>query len=258
MGLFGSAWESNNESRALKAVENLSDRLILARAARVAPHKSVRLFAISKLTDQSVLVEIAKKDVKSFDEYEYRDERIAAIKKLTDQSTLAEIARNKKAYFSIGVAAVERLTDQSILTEIANTNSLNDSIREAAIGQLTDQTILVEIAKNNYIKSSIREVAFEKLSVSSDQNLLIYLIKNSRNKKTCNIIVEKLTDCSTLVEIARIEGYNYLRCQAAKRALVYVSDIEIVNEMNHIIKKCEEEMWSDSIYDSYVKGQNLS
>lgn len=264
MGLFAPAWKSSNEAKAIKAVESLNDQSVLASAARESLHKSVRLSAINKLTDQSVLVEIAKKgdysasDVKSFSESEYREERIAAIKKLTDQSILAEIARKKRTDFRIGVAAVEQLTDQPILVEIAKTNSLNDSIREAAIGQLTDQSILIEIAKNNYINSSIREVAFEKLSVSSDQNLLIYLIKNSRSKKTCNRVVEKLTDCSTLVEIARIEGYNYLRCQAAKRALIYVSDIEIVNEMNHIIEKCEEEMRSDSIYDTYVKGQNLS
>jgi hypothetical protein len=62
MSLFKPAWMSRFQGRAVRAVEKLTDHEEIARAAIEAQNFIVRLIAINKLTNQSVLAKVAKCD----------------------------------------------------------------------------------------------------------------------------------------------------------------------------------------------------
>jgi hypothetical protein len=87
MGLFTPAWKSNNEKRALRSIEKMTDPEKLKRVVKEAENRYVRKAAVEKLTDQNVLADVAKNDSDS-------DVRKAAVEKLTDQNVLADVAKN--------------------------------------------------------------------------------------------------------------------------------------------------------------------
>lgn len=98
----------------------------------------VRIAAVEKLNDQSILAEIAKKN-------EYSEVRVAAIKKIDNEALIAEIA-NKDEDKRVRLAAVGNLNDQSILSKIAKTNSYKD-VAGSALEKVTDQQLIAEIVK---------------------------------------------------------------------------------------------------------------
>lgn len=61
MKLFAPGWMSKNSKRAMKSVCKLKDDVDLHRAALKAPLALVCAAAVEKLTDESFLVDIAKK-----------------------------------------------------------------------------------------------------------------------------------------------------------------------------------------------------
>jgi len=62
MGFFEPKWNSIICSRAVAAVKILTDQIEIARAAREAYYDDVRVEAVKKLTDQTILDEIVKSD----------------------------------------------------------------------------------------------------------------------------------------------------------------------------------------------------
>ena len=101
---------------------------------------------------------------------EYRDLCVLAMSKITDQKILAEIAqmtypnynrynppKNRDRFVVIGMTAVEKITDQHILAEIAivempDISLYGDGVIIAALKKITDQNILAEIAiKSKYV-----------------------------------------------------------------------------------------------------------
>jgi len=120
----------------------------------------VRKTAVNKLTDQSILADIAKNDTDS-------DVRKTAVNKLTDQSILADIAKNDTDS-DVRKTAVYQLTDQSILADIAK-NASDSDVRKTAVYQLTDQSILADIAKNAS-DSDVRKTAL-RMCITMDSIL---------------------------------------------------------------------------------------
>ena len=75
-------------------------------------------------------------------------ERMQAVSGITDQDFLYEIAINDND-FGVGKAAVERLTNQQYLTSIGRDNAAHDwRCRKAAIARMTDKTALQHIIDN--------------------------------------------------------------------------------------------------------------
>jgi hypothetical protein len=63
LDIFKPVWQSKNKEKALRAVERISDQQKLMEVAKTADlDYNVRRAAIDKLTDQSVLADIAKSD----------------------------------------------------------------------------------------------------------------------------------------------------------------------------------------------------
>ena len=189
MGLFKPAWMSNNEEKAIMAVKSLvGNDLVLA--ARTAPSVNIRIEAINRLTEQSILANFAKYDNDIF-------VREAAMKKITDQSILADFARNTKDWTQL-YAVVENLTDQSVLEEIAKNDEFSFELHVAAIEKLTNNFTLTEIAKNDNMYYEERIAAAEKLP---DQTILKSLAKNAENWMVLNRAVRNISDQSILVDL---------------------------------------------------------
>jgi len=132
MRLFRPAWDSKNEKRAVKAVEKLTDEVLLARIAKEARCWRARIAAVEKLTDQNVLADIAE----NANEYHLRK---AAVEKLTELNVLADVAKNGTDSYD-RKKAVKKLTDQSVLAYVAKNNT-NSNVRIVAAKKLIDKTM---------------------------------------------------------------------------------------------------------------------
>jgi geranylgeranyl pyrophosphate synthase len=118
MGLFKPAWASENDKRAVKAVNKLTDQTILTDLARNNKSVFVRKAAVEKLTDQSILADIARND---------KNPTVsrAAIEKITDQilakKLLAEYNAKIKAsidrYEAENTARKERRRQENIVCQ---------------------------------------------------------------------------------------------------------------------------------------------
>ena len=82
----------------------------------------VRAEAVSKPTDQNVLIDIARND-------NNRNVREVAVFKLTDQKVLADIAQNDKDKY-VREAAANKMTNQGESFRIINESSLRDILME--------------------------------------------------------------------------------------------------------------------------------
>jgi len=93
-----------------------------------------RAVAVAKLTDQSLIADIAKTDSSSV-------VRSAAVRMLTDQVVLADVAKRDEDR-DVREATVETLTDQALLAEVAKTAA--DVARAGAVKKLIDQSLVAE------------------------------------------------------------------------------------------------------------------
>ena len=73
--------------------------------------------------------------------------RAVAVKRLTDQAILVEVARRDKATV-VRFAAVRRLTDQRVLTQIVMTDE-DWRIRKAAFAKVTDKAALTALGRES-------------------------------------------------------------------------------------------------------------
>jgi hypothetical protein len=196
MGFIKPAWASENGKRALKAVEKETTQTILAEIAKNAPLSHIRKNALDKLTDQSLLADVAKSSRNG----NVRDE---AAEKITDQSALIDVAMNAKS--QTAQIAIKKITDQSILADIAKGNRDRFICAVAAESKyLTDQLILADIVKNAKFCMA-REAAVEKIT---DETILLDIAKS----KGCESAVracEKLTDQAMIIDVAKNAEYKY-------------------------------------------------
>jgi len=182
MGLFKPAWQSDNQEKALRAVEKETDQIKLAVIANNAPLDNVRVAAVNKLTNQTVLAEMAKHEK---NEWIY----VAAVKILTDQATLAYVAKNRNSSYERKVA-VQKLSNQRILAEIAQNDNDYD-VQKTAFGNITNQYFLEEIARNT--GCFLRNSAVEQLK---NQEILIDIARNDKNDDIRIDAAIRLTDKS--------------------------------------------------------------
>ena len=213
---------------------------------------------VNELTDQSVLVDI-------FYNAENYGTRTIAIQKLTDQSMLTEIANSvvmtDRTYIdgvvkSFRVLAAEMLTDQAVTQEVY-TDIINKSLNgydgyddfmcyEAALNlsdtvfaqkafayaaiestgdfhrkvveKLTDQSLLAEVAINHkHDRSNNQFSNLDAVRKLTDQIAIANVAINAKDVSTCQIAIEKLTDLSVLNDIANGKYSIYTKSNAKDR-----------------------------------------
>ena len=181
MGFFKPAWQSDDwrkQEKALREVEKEANQRKLAEIAKYAPLADVSKRAIEKITDQSILFDVAKN---AKNKRTGHDEFLA-IEKLTDQYALADIAKNDEDWtvrraaignifdqdiliditkreidWRVRLQAVIKITDKSALERIAMSDS-NYHVRREAVGKITDKSILEKIAMSD-IDEFVRKAA---------------------------------------------------------------------------------------------------
>ena len=138
--LAGIAINDEDPTVRLDAISKLTNQELLARIVVDTRDNSVRNNAFIKLTNQGLLADIAKDDKKL-------DVSETAAGRLTDQEFLADVAKNAK-YSRVRWTAVTNynLTNQEVLTDIVK-NDENANVRLVAFKKLTNQTGLEGIAK---------------------------------------------------------------------------------------------------------------
>jgi hypothetical protein len=177
--LFTPALKSEKWKRRRKAVMKLTDQSVLADIAKNDDDWHVRKAAYERLgNDQSALAEVAKNDEDLRGCY-------AIVEELTDPSVLADIAKNAKDSW-IREAAVNKLTDQSALADVAK-NAKDRDIRKAAVWKLTDPEVLADIAQNDS-DISVRGEAEKELAQSPEEKRMARIHKETVN--TCHQIAK--------------------------------------------------------------------
>jgi len=209
MALFTPAWKKDPIS-ARKAVETMTSQAQLARVVRetyvTKEWRSVKLAAVSRLTDQAALADIAKTDID-------RDVRAAALVKLSDQRILADLAKDTGFSDNAYSLLVGNLTDQALLAEVVR-SATNFTARQQAIGKLTDQRLLAEYASSDK-DVFVRLAAAKRLT---DHALAQRIFADlASNEHVGPDAIEYLTDQVLLADIARTSGG--LRRRAAVSAL---------------------------------------
>jgi hypothetical protein len=134
--LLEAARTASDQTRRQAAAPKLSDPTLQADAAvrallveavydRLIP-VAIRAEVVGKIRDEAALVEIACGQRAVADSV-----RVAAVSRLTNQVVLVEIARHALGIF-LQAAAVARLTDEAVLIEMA-TEDANGKVRPAAL-----------------------------------------------------------------------------------------------------------------------------
>ena len=146
-----------------EATERVTDQSVLADIAKNDEHDRVRKEATERVTNQSVLADIAKND-------KARDVRQTAVERVTDRDVLADIAKNDKAR-DVRQTAVERVTDRDVLADIAKNDKARD-VRQTAVERVTDRDVLADIAKNDKDRD-VRQAAESRIKMGTCEAPLV-------------------------------------------------------------------------------------
>ncbi|MCL1832783.1 MAG: hypothetical protein FWG45_07780 [Oscillospiraceae bacterium] len=166
LGLVKPGWQSNNESKAVRAVERVTNEETLAQIAcdeKVIHRLKVGMMIVAKLADQSLLAEIAKNGGESVVSK-------AAAEKLVEQEVLLDVAKNSR-YSSAKIAAAEKLADKSLTQEMyANiARDMTDIYGQLEVAPKLEDTKLAQdtydmLAKNKFVDVKVRAKAIMSLT----------------------------------------------------------------------------------------------
>jgi hypothetical protein len=236
--MFFSVYANSNspdQQVRLAAVQKLNDQTVLAKIAMEDTDDSVRITAVDKLTDQAILEKIA------LESNDYLVRR-SAVDKLIDQTILAKIAL-EDTWGSVRLSAVEKLTDQTVLAKIALKDT-DDSVRQATIEKIADQTILAKIALES-TDFLVRCSAIHKLN---DLTVLAKIAIEDTDDSVRIVAIKKLAgDQSILAKIA-IEDSSPGVCYTA---VANISDISLLTDLK---KKSKDELDKNFTFAAGYKG----
>lgn len=133
--------------------------------------------------DQTVLIKMVRDPASS------RRDKEKAIAQLTDQDVLLEIAKNDKE-FSLMRKAIVRITNQSYLKQIYQSKE-NALVRSDTILQITDKKFLESVAKNAKESKQVREAAIDEIT---DEYILASIIRSIDRFDLRARAVEKIND----------------------------------------------------------------
>ena len=116
---------------------------------------------------------------------EYGEDGLAAVRKLTDQTLLVDVANHARSEL-VRSAAIGKLTDQAILADIAKDERKGWRERAAAMGGLTNQAFVANIIENTQIGNGNLNEIFWVIQQLTDQTVLADIIKKASNPNNPN------------------------------------------------------------------------
>ncbi len=237
MGFFSPKWMSNDKSKALKAVEKITD-----------PKKLAEVAVNAKL--QIVVQE--------------------ATERIHDEAVLAGIALGDAGFFAVG-KALERVTHPDLLKQIAD-EAEQDWVRMAALKRLADQNQSIDLLPyQDLINRCVRGGNIEAVNLCKDRAFLeaIYLdapqrFMNKEQKSKVMISIkerinrlayETVQDSHLSYELERFVDHNNMHLysdivrNAAQRKL---------NSMILPENASQEELYKAALNNSAVREEALS
>ena len=152
LDFFRPKWKHSDPKVRLEAIEKVIDKSILNRISRYDINADVRITAIEKVTDNIVLKEIAMNDKNA-------DVRRAATKKVIDKSILNRISRYD-INADVRITAIQKVTNQKVLSAIAM-NDENADVRNAAV-ERTKSADVHKVAVKRTKSADARNAAIKK------------------------------------------------------------------------------------------------
>ena len=200
--LAETALKSGEEGAVSLACSKLTDQRLLLLVARNHPDPRLRAVAVKFLTAPEALAELL--DDSSPDNSHARNAAAAklAANPQTDQVLLAKIATTPGDWAGRDsrLTAVSHLTDQKLLTELVKTDS-DSGMRWQAMLRLKDQTTLAEVARKD-TDEVVRKAAAHFLT---DQTVLAEIGRKDSDEFVREAAVEELTDQTALAEIVKTD-----------------------------------------------------
>lgn len=215
MGLFKPAWRSSNEEKALRAVDRMTRQRELFEVVICKDGVSsiVRHKALEKLTDSILLADVAENSMSI-------DLRIAAVNKLSDDSLLASIPKDHHEVVSAvtnrRIELINTITNQSELLNIVK-NEGNLELRWTAAKKLNDPLAKMEffrdIALNHYDGETRLRAAVEL----GDPHIIENIALNDDNEFVRYAAVEIIENQTVLIAIAENDNKSMVRLLATER-----------------------------------------
>ena len=257
-GLFKPAWMSNttNFAKAKAISESISgteiDEKKLYEIAKKAPNTIIRQAALKKLTDVSLLVDLAQNG-------SHADRRLEAVnilghkaKSAAQSQALFEYIVKNENNITLREATVRKLDNQTLLADIIKNDS-NKQIRFAAVSALNDRTALEDIAKNASDYEIRREaiVKFARIALVQRLNGVFDFIS----------VIKKISDRSILEDIAKNSKNKQERRESEVRLFFLFGVSQNCKKHNWesldcCLKKCT--LCGALEYDHEYKGFNFS
>ena len=236
------AWKSNNEQKALQAVEAMSDQTELAQIIRNASNMNVRKEALKKIIDQKILAGFAKE----FEEYEDVDIAKAALLRLKDKAIIADVARNAKDW-DVRFKAVKELTGDTVLARfVVSSKEADTQIDE--VERLEYEKLAQEIfadAAKNCDDDRCRIFAAERLTDTKLAQEIFTDVAKSCDSDSYRIFAAKnLTDKAFADECLADVVRNTQTALYSREALAEITDKSLKEELRGIVAKKEEENYA--------------
>jgi len=149
--LFKPKWQSTDPYVRRRAVEKLTDSSILEQIAEKDASADVRLTAVRRVAKASLLATMAEGDP---------DDRVRceAAGRLADQALLARIATSDRSA-AVREAAVKKMTDKDALRSISHNQEERDAVRVAAGQVLGDDALAKHLKKKQEIIQEVKRLA---------------------------------------------------------------------------------------------------
>lgn len=228
MGLFKPAWMSRRLKKARAAVEKISDPNKLKKIALQRANDEIGALAVSRLTDEADIVEIA---------FQFGSKsKAAAIYRLRDEARLKELLETQGDILPSGcwLAAAEKIGDQEFLARMVEKSKQSSDVRKRAIALIPSPVVLMSLAKE-LTSAVLIEACVRRLAAYPE--MLKSLALGQENRDLRNIAIRTITDYAFLHDIA-VNAEQEETCLVAARRL------------RELKKQIPKEWW-----EKYVEGR---
>lgn len=210
------------------AVSRITDESILVDLVKNASDRFVRIIAINNITDDYFLADVVKNDSDIF-------VRLEAARKINDMSFLVDVAKRywKNRYASM--AAVKKIDDESLLADVAKNGDRYDVCMEA-VGKISDEYLLVDVIEN----ASYEDVRLEAVKKISEESLLEDVVKSAFDSDVLIMSIDDITDETVLVDLAKIDPNLRLVRRKPFSMIEYVK-----NKKGRVLEEELEAAWEE-------------
>ena len=238
MGLFKPAWMSNNEEKALRAVESLTDQTELARAVYAARSREARKAAVGKLTDTDALAGIIGDEKNCGD---IRPEARRRLEALERAIRIEQIKRRDDEILEILGSTSDPAEGREAFRQISDENKQLRALRH-----ISDQTVLTAVLEHEIHfdikmkKVNVRADIKNSMEGIMDQSTLIYLFQHALSYCVRVLAMELITDQPVLARALyrseeRIKNEHLLYSQKDEIAMFCTAIIDRITDADLLI-----------------------